>query len=51
MTRKKKDHPDSLKIAGVRTVEDHSSYEWVIIALMLAGLVILSVPHLFVVTF
>ena len=48
---RKKDYPDSLKIEGVRTVEGHSSYGWVIAALMLAGLVILGVPHLFVVTF
>ena len=47
MKRKKKDPPESLKIEGVRTVEDHSSSEWVILALMLAGLFILSVPYLF----
>ena len=45
--RKTKDHLNSLKIESVRTVEDHSSYEWAIIALTLTGLATLSVPYLF----
>jgi hypothetical protein len=46
--REKKGHPDPMKSA--RRVEDKSSYEGVIVALVLAGLVILRVPYLFVVT-
>ena len=47
MERRKKDYPDSLKSARARTVEDHSSYEWAIVALTLTGLATLSVPYLF----
>ena len=43
--REKKGHLDPMKSA--RRVEDKSSYGWVIVALMLASLVILSVLYLF----